>query len=112
MLQYGETRAALRDILKDQGGWDVIHFSGHGLAAGLVLEKPDGTTDLVKSDELLDLLRPGRSQLKWVTLSACLSASRTIAETRRWLDLEPRRADEGGDADDPSPRDLYRTARG
>ena len=43
------------------------------------------------------MLRPGRGRLKWVTLSACLSAAATVAETLRWLGLEPtRRAEETG----------------
>ena len=43
------------------------------------------------------MLRPGRGRLKWVTLSACLSAAATVAETLRWLGLEPtRRAEEPG----------------
>ncbi len=105
------TRAALRDVLKEQGGWDVIHFSGHGLAAGLVLEKPDGTADLVKSEELLELLRPGRSRLKWVTLSACLSAARTVEETLRWLGLEPKLVSKDEATAGRSERELAAVAR-
>jgi hypothetical protein len=37
VLQYGVTRHALKEILKEHGGWDIIHFSGHGLTAGLLL---------------------------------------------------------------------------
>jgi tetratricopeptide (TPR) repeat protein len=92
ILQYGVTRSALKDILQQQGGWDIIHISGHGGEAMLVLEKPDGTTDLVSSGELLELLRAGRSRLKWITLSACLSAARTAEETLMWLGLAPNRA--------------------
>ena len=109
VLQYGVTREALTDILKQRGGWDVIHFSGHGLAAGLVLEKADGTADLVPSDELIDLLRPGRARLKWVTLSACSSAARTVAETLQWLGLEPKRQDKV--AAEGSQRELPAVAR-
>ncbi len=69
----------------------MVHFSGHGLAARLVLEQPDGQLDVVSSKELIKLLQPGRGRLKWVTLSACLSAATTVAETLRWLGLEPTR---------------------
>ena len=91
ILQYGVTRDALREILEDGEGWDIVHFSGHGLAAHLVLEKSDGTLDKVPSDELTKLLRPARGRVKWVTLSACLSAASTVEETRKWLGLDPHR---------------------
>jgi CHAT domain len=111
VLQYGVTRDALREIHKEQGGWDIIHFSGHGLAAGLVLEKPDGSSDLVKSEELIELLRPGRARLKWVTLSACLSAARSVDETLRWLGLEPKQSAPTEAADDPPNGKLGAVAR-
>jgi tetratricopeptide (TPR) repeat protein len=91
VVQYGVTRDALRDMLEEGEGWDVLHFSGHGLAAKVVLEKLDGRPDVVTSEELVKLLRLGRGRLKWVTLSACLSAAATAAETLRWLGLEPTR---------------------
>src|ERR1019366_5105060 len=107
VLQYGVTRDALREVLEDGERWDIVHFSGHGLAAHLVLEKADGTLDLVPSNELVKLLRPARGRLKWVTLSACLSAAATVEETLRWLGVDPHRA--------PAPvggtRDLQTVAR-
>jgi hypothetical protein len=36
VLQYGVTRDRLRDLLEQGEGWDVIHFSGHGLPGALV----------------------------------------------------------------------------
>ncbi len=87
VLQYGVTRQRLGKALQDGQGWDVVHFSGHGLADGLVLEREDGTPDLVVTPELVGLLRPARRRLKLVTLSSCLSAAATAAETRRWLEL-------------------------
>ncbi|MFO1432111.1 MAG: CHAT domain-containing protein [Candidatus Competibacteraceae bacterium] len=91
VLQYGVTRKALGDMLAEGDGWDLVHFSGHGQAAELVLEHPDGRPDTVSSADLVKLLRPGRGRLKWVTLSACLSAAVTVEETLRWLGLEPTR---------------------
>lgn len=88
VLQYGVTRDALRKIIEEGEGWDVLHFSGHGLAARLVLEDVDGQPDIVSSAELIELLRPARARLKWVTLSSCLSAAATIDETLRWLGLD------------------------
>ena len=93
VLQYGVTREALRKILEEGEGWDIVHFSGHGLQAHLVLEKQDGTADEAPSEELLELLKPARGRLKWVTLSACLSAATTVEETLAWLGIEPRRAE-------------------
>ena len=90
VLQYGVTRDSLKAVLEEGEGWDVVHFSGHGLEAHLALEKADGRVDLVPSNELVKLLRPARGRLKWVTLSACLSAAATVEETLRWLGVEPK----------------------
>jgi tetratricopeptide (TPR) repeat protein len=87
VLQYGVTRQRLGEALRAGAGWDVVHFSGHGLADGLVLEHPDGTGDPVHTPELVALLRPARQRLKLIVLSSCLSAAATAAETRRWLQL-------------------------
>lgn len=38
VLQYGATRQRLEEALLEQAGWDVVHLSGHGLPAGLILE--------------------------------------------------------------------------
>jgi hypothetical protein len=66
----------------------VVHFSGHGLVDGLVLERADGTGDLVRTPDLVGLLRPARQRLKLVTLSSCLSAAGTAVEARRALSLD------------------------
>jgi tetratricopeptide (TPR) repeat protein len=87
VLQYGVTRRRLEEALSDGRGWDVLHVSGHGLAGGLLLERPDGTGDLLHTPELVRLLRPARRRLKLVALSSCQSAAATAAETRRWLEL-------------------------
>jgi hypothetical protein len=87
VLQYGVIRQRLRDALRAGRGWDVVHFSGHGLAEGLVLERPDGSGELVRTPELVGLLRPARQRLKLVCLSSCLSAAGTAAEARRMLTL-------------------------
>jgi hypothetical protein len=87
VLQYGVTRERLEEALSDGRGWDVLHVSGHGLAGGLLLERLDGTGDLVHTPDLVRLLRPARRRLKLVCLSSCQSAAATAAETRRWLDL-------------------------
>ncbi|HEX4167152.1 MAG TPA: NB-ARC domain-containing protein [Bryobacteraceae bacterium] len=95
VLQYGVTREALSKILQQGEGWDIVYFSGHGLAAHLVLEKVDGSVDLVPSTEFARLLWSARGQLKWVTLSACLSAAATVEESLQWLGVaDPKPAPE------------------
>ena len=83
VLQYGVTRESLQEALEDGEGWDVVHFSGHGLPGSLVLEKPDGQKDPISSAEISDLLRQTGQRLKLVMLSACLSAAATIEQTLR-----------------------------
>jgi hypothetical protein len=87
VLQYGVTRERLATVLKEAEGWDVIHFSGHGMPGSLVLEKPDGSPDVVSSAELAALLRQAGSQLKLVMLSACHSAAASIEQTLGWLGI-------------------------
>jgi tetratricopeptide (TPR) repeat protein len=92
VLQYGVTRDSLRDALRERDGWDVVHFSGHGLPGSLILETPEGRADPVSSDDLAELLRLYGRRLKLVVLSACLSAATSIQQTLNWLGLaEPRR---------------------
>ncbi|MGH8904948.1 MAG: CHAT domain-containing protein [Egibacteraceae bacterium] len=97
VLQYGVTRERLDDVLLEDDGWDVVHISGHGLPAGLLLETADGSRDLISSTELVDLLDPARAQIKLVTLSACESAAATAAEHLRLLGIPVR-------SDDTAPR--------
>jgi tetratricopeptide (TPR) repeat protein len=87
-LQYGVTRELIEEVLDEGEGWDVIHFSGHGLPAGLVLEQEDGSADVVQSDEIADLLWPTRGQLKLVTLSSCESGAAEAVHTMQLLGVE------------------------
>jgi tetratricopeptide (TPR) repeat protein len=103
VLQYGVTRDRLRDVLKEDEGWDVIHISGHGAPGVLLLEKPDGSPELVTAEELADVLDLARERVKLVTISACWSAGLTAVEQRRLLGLpEPRSAppDDAAGAED------------
>ena len=71
VLQYGVTRRAAGGgpgATAAAGTW--LHVSGHGLAGGLLLERPDGTGDLLRTPELVRLLRPARRRLKLVALSS------------------------------------------
>jgi tetratricopeptide (TPR) repeat protein len=92
VLQYGVTRDSLKQVLEEGEGWDVIHFSGHGLPGALVLEKPDGATDRVSSTDLSAMLAQAGARVKLVVLSACLSAAASIEQSLRWLGLDPASA--------------------
>ncbi|MGH8903906.1 MAG: CHAT domain-containing protein, partial [Egibacteraceae bacterium] len=99
VLQYGVTRDRLAEMLLEADGWDVVHLSGHGLPAGLLLEHTDGRTDLISSPDLVDLLAPGRGQVKLVTVSSCSSAALTAAEHLRLLGIpDPTEPDRSGPA--------------
>ena len=115
VLQYGVTRDSLRDVLQDGGGWDLLHFSGHGLPGSLVLEKPDGRRDPISGSEVADLLRQSGRRLKLVVLSSCLSAAASIAQTLSWLNIETARteaaAGEPAGATDQAPDAAPTVAR-
>jgi TPR repeat protein len=51
----------------------VVHFSGHGERAGLVLEGADGMPHLVGTDALARLFRVFRGDIGVVVLNACFS---------------------------------------
>lgn len=89
VLQYGASRERLRDALLEDAGWDVVHLSGHGLPAGLVLEDETGQHDLITSTDLVELLDLAAGQIKLVTLSACESAAVTATEHLHLLGLAP-----------------------
>jgi tetratricopeptide (TPR) repeat protein len=86
VLQYGVTRQLLRETLEEGEGWDVVHFSGHGLAGGLVLERDDGGNQVLDATELAAMLSVARDRLKFVALSACYSAAATEQEVERLLE--------------------------
>lgn len=79
VVQYGATRERLRTLLSDPEGWDIVHISGHGLPGGLLLERPDGSRDLIGTRQLTELLRLARPRLRLVTLSSCQSAAKHAA---------------------------------
>ncbi len=81
VLQYGVTRDSLANILEDGKGWDVVHFSGHGMPGSLILEAADGRPDPISAEDIGDLLSLTAEKLKLVTLSACLSAAADIRQT-------------------------------
>ena len=87
VIQYGATRQTLKDALRQGGGWDMIHLSGHGLSGHLMLEDSEGKPDVIQADELAKLLRPTRRRVKLLTLSACLSGAGSLQQARVMLGL-------------------------
>jgi hypothetical protein len=87
VLQYGVTRQRLQDAIEEAEGWDILHISGHGLPAGLLLELPNGRRDLIAGEDLVGILDPVAEQLKLVTLSSCYSAALTVNQTLQSLGL-------------------------
>jgi hypothetical protein len=87
-MQYGVTRDRLAAILRDPLGWDIVHFSCHGLAGSLILEGEYGGHEPLVVEALSELLRPAKSRLKLVTLSSCASASRPAIDDLGLMGIE------------------------
>jgi hypothetical protein len=87
VVQYGVTRERLRQIAEDGDGWDVLHLSGHGAGGVFLLEKADGSPDLVTTANLVTLLGPVKRRVRLAVVSACDSAADATAETYRLLGL-------------------------
>ncbi|MFF7123262.1 CHAT domain-containing protein [Streptomyces sp. NPDC008240] len=103
VLQYGATRRRLEEALLEAEGWDVLHMSGHGLPAGLVLEDDTGRRDLIETDDLVDLIGAASDHLKLITLSACESAALTAEDHLRLLGLTSPGGGEPGRGPDGTP---------
>lgn len=87
VVQYGTTREALARIADHGDGWDILHMSGHGDRGVFLLEKPDGSPDVVSAADLVALLRPARRRAKLAVVSACKSAADATEQTYRLLGL-------------------------
>jgi tetratricopeptide (TPR) repeat protein len=102
VLQYGVTRERLEDALEEAEGWDIIHISGHARPGELLMETAAGRPDRVTAIDLADMLDLARERVKLVTVAACWSAARTVADQRRLLGLPvPYRP--AGDSPDGNP---------
>jgi hypothetical protein len=96
-VQYGVTRARLKEVLAEPEGWDLVHVSGHGAPGELVLEYEDGSPDPISGAELAMLLGLARGRLRLVTVSSCWSA----ATTRRQLLGLPADGNPAANVNDP-----------
>ncbi|ASU84910.1 CHAT domain-containing protein [Nocardiopsis gilva YIM 90087] len=95
VVQYGATTSALREVVQDGYGWDVLHLSGHGQQGAFLLEKEDGTPHAVSAEELAELLAPLARRTRLAVVSSCSSADATYEEQVRLLGLGPARRDPG-----------------
>jgi tetratricopeptide (TPR) repeat protein len=91
VIQYGATRERLAAVVEAGDGWDVLHLSGHGRRGLFVLERPDGSPDLVDAAALVRLLTPLRGRVQLAVLEF-QSAAATTSETLRWLGLDEQAA--------------------
>ena len=111
VLQYGVRREWMESVLEEGASWDVVHLSGHGIAVGdgLILEKPDGSPDVLTADELVRLLRRCRSQLKLVVISHNQSLAADLAERRHRAGFEELPNQGPDDADQAGPTEFTGT---
>lgn len=85
-LSHGVTRERLTAQVQEQGGYHMVHWSGHGHMNQLELCRPDGTPDLLSGPDLLDLFTEAGGFLpRLVFLSACHSGG--ILRVEDWNDF-------------------------
>ena len=82
-LSHGVTRERLSEQILEQGGYHIVHWSGHGHVNLLELAGSDGRPDHLSGEELLKLFTEAGGFLpRLVLLSACHSGS--IARVTDW----------------------------
>ncbi|GAB6042971.1 CHAT domain-containing protein [Endothiovibrio diazotrophicus] len=82
-LSHGVTRERLREQILEQGGYHIVHWSGHGHVNLLELAGSDGRPDHLSGEELLKLFTQAGGFLpRLVLLSACHSGG--IARVTDW----------------------------
>ncbi|MDX2111871.1 MAG: CHAT domain-containing protein [Verrucomicrobiota bacterium] len=85
-LTHGVTRERLAAQIQENGGYHVVHWSGHGHMNLLELCKPDGESDRLSGQGLLDLFTEAGGFLpRLFFLSACHSGD--ILRVKDWKDF-------------------------
>lgn len=85
-LTHGVTRERLEAQIRENGGYHIVHWSGHGHLNLLELAKAGGGGDHLSGDELLDLFTDAGGFIpRLFFLSACHSGD--ILRVRDWNDF-------------------------
>ena len=85
-LTHGVTRQRLQAKIQGNGGYHIVHWSGHGHLNRLELAKPGGAQDFLSGEDLLDLfIRAGGFIPRLFFLSACHSGA--ILRVQDWNDF-------------------------
>ena len=85
-LTHGVTRERLTEQIKENGGYHIVHWSGHGNMNQLELCEPGGKRDLLTGQELRDLFNQAGGFLpRLFFLSACHSGD--ILRVKDWNDF-------------------------
>jgi len=85
-LTHGVTRERLTEQIQENGGYHIVHWSGHGNMNQLELCKPGGKRDLLTGQELLALFKQAGGFLpRLLFLSACHSGD--ILRVKDWNDF-------------------------
>ncbi len=85
-LAHGVTRQRLQTQIQENGGYHIVHWSGHGHLNLLELAKADGGGDHLSGEELLDLfVDAGGFIPRLFFLSACHSGD--ILSVKNWKEF-------------------------
>ena len=85
-LTHGVTRERLQVQIQENGGYHIVHWSGHGHLNLLELAKPGGAKDHLSGEDLLDLfIKAGGFLPRLFFLSACHSGD--ILRVKDWNDF-------------------------
>lgn len=104
-LTHGVTRERLVGQIQEQGGYHVVHWSGHGHMNRLELCKPGGERDHISGTELLNLFTQAGGFLpRLFFLSACHSGD--ILRVNDWNDFFAVAQDQSPGTKDGDTRDL------
>ena len=85
-LTHGVTRERLESQIQENGGYHIVHWSGHGHLNLLELAKPGGADDFLSGEELLALFTAAGGFIpRLFFLSACHSGD--ILRVKDWNDF-------------------------
>jgi tetratricopeptide (TPR) repeat protein len=107
-LTHGVTRQRLRAQIEEQGGYHLVHWSGHGHLNLLELATPDGAQDRLTGEELLALfIDAGGLVPRLVFLSACHSGDiLRIHDWQEFLAVVQGQTPDARQTPDADPRDI------